>query len=86
MKDYIEDADPLVNRYISVPSDYGHFNCAAFIAGIIHGALDAAGFSAEVTTRALAKNGDAEPRSDQVAVYYIKFDASVVERERRLGG
>lgn len=40
----IRDNDPLTNRYISVPRDYGPLNCAAFIGGILRGALDSAGF------------------------------------------
>lgn len=83
--DYIEEAQPLVNKYISVPSDYGHFNCAAFTAGIINGVLDAAGFPAEVTAKVLAKSGDSDAGTSQgVTIYYIKFDGSVLERERRL--
>jgi len=42
--DYIEDVEPLVNKYVSVPRDYGSLNCAAFIAGVIHGVLLASGF------------------------------------------
>lgn len=42
--DYIEEEEPLVNRFISVPKDFGQLNCAAFMAGIIRGALDSAGF------------------------------------------
>lgn len=86
IQDYIEEAEPLVNKYISVPPDYGHFNCAAFTAGIINGVLDAAGFSAEVTAKVLAKSGEGEaPAGPGVTIYYIKFDSSVLEREQRLG-
>lgn len=42
--DYLEEEEPLVNRYISVPKDFGQLNCAAFMAGIIRGVLDNAGF------------------------------------------
>lgn len=86
--DYIEEAEPLVNKYVSVPADYGHFNCAAFSAGIINGVLDAAGFPAEVTAKVLARNGEAE-RSQQgqpLTIYYIKFQPQVLEREQRLSG
>eukprot|EP00168_Porphyra_purpurea_P011583 TRINITY_DN2943_c0_g1_i2.p2 TRINITY_DN2943_c0_g1~~TRINITY_DN2943_c0_g1_i2.p2 ORF type:complete len:127 (+),score=25.44 TRINITY_DN2943_c0_g1_i2:107-487(+) len=48
--DYIEDVEPLVNKYVSVPKDYGSLNCAAFIAGVIHGVLLASGFPADVNT------------------------------------
>mmetsp|Transcript_9182 Transcript_9182/g.21050 ORF Transcript_9182/g.21050 Transcript_9182/m.21050 type:complete len:152 (-) Transcript_9182:14-469(-) len=30
----IHEKDPLVNTYISVPKEYGHLNCAAFVAGV----------------------------------------------------
>ena len=37
----IHDKEPLVNAYISVPRDFGSLNCAAFVAGAVHGMLDA---------------------------------------------
>lgn len=78
-----------MNKYISVPADYGHFNCAAFSAGIINGVLDAAGFPAEVTAKVLARNGDEDPQQHQgqpLTIYYIKFQPEVLEREKRLSG
>lgn len=42
----ISDFDLFVTKYISVPKDMGQLNCAAFIAGIVKGALDGAGFPA----------------------------------------
>uniref|UniRef100_A0A7S0G1C0 Trafficking protein particle complex subunit n=1 Tax=Rhodosorus marinus TaxID=101924 RepID=A0A7S0G1C0_9RHOD len=41
---FIEERDPLVNTFVSVPEDYGSMNCAAFVAGIIAGVLESAGF------------------------------------------
>lgn len=85
--DYIEEAEPLVNKYISVPADYGHFNCAAFSAGIINGVLDSAGFPAEVTAKVLAKTHETETsQGPPLTIYYIKFQPEVLEREQRLGG
>jgi trafficking protein particle complex subunit 5 len=40
----IIENDTLVNRFISVPKDFGNLNCAAFAAGIVHGILDCADF------------------------------------------
>ena len=42
----ISDYDLFVNKYISVPKDMGALNCAAFVAGIVKGVLDGAGFPA----------------------------------------
>ena len=42
----LSDVDLFVNRYISVPKDMGQLNCAAFIAGVLKGALQGAGFPA----------------------------------------
>jgi trafficking protein particle complex subunit 5 len=42
----ISDVDLMVNKYVSVPKDMGGLNCAAFVAGIVKGALDNAGFPA----------------------------------------
>ena len=40
----VNEADPLVNKFISVPREMGSLNCAAFVAGVIKGVLDGAGF------------------------------------------
>eukprot|EP00961_Rhodomonas_salina_P027530 372349-Rhodomonas_salina.1 len=29
----IHEKEPLVNTYVSVPKDFGHLNCASFVAG-----------------------------------------------------
>ena len=42
----ISDYDLFVNKYISVPKDMGALNCGAFVAGIVKGVLDGAGFRA----------------------------------------
>lgn len=81
--DYIEEAAPLVNKYISVPKDYGDLNCAAFCAGIINGVLNSAGFPAHVSVKVLASS-DAQ-LGQPLTIYYIKFDDKVLEREKRLG-
>jgi hypothetical protein len=70
----IADKSPLVNRFISMPRDMQHLNCAAYVAGILKGALDAAGFPAKVTAHTV------EDRT----VYLMKFEQSVIEREKRL--
>lgn len=84
--DYIEEAAPLVNKYISVPKDYGDLNCAAFCAGIINGVLNSAGFPANVDVKVLAKTGESDSliHSQPLTIYYIKFAPEVVEREKRL--
>lgn len=42
----ISDSNLFVNKFISVPKDMGGLNCAAFVAGIVKGVLDGAGFPA----------------------------------------
>ena len=42
----ISDFDLFVTKFISVPREMGHLNCAAFVAGVVRGTLDAAGFPA----------------------------------------
>lgn len=86
---YIEEASPIVNKYISVPKDYGDLNCAAFSAGIINGVLDAAGFPADVTAKVHATSTSASDQSSgryaqPLTIYYIKFNPEVIEREKRL--
>jgi hypothetical protein len=40
----IHEKEPVTNAFVSVPSDMGQLNCAAYIAGIIAGVLDGASF------------------------------------------
>ena len=42
----ISDFDLFVTKYVSVPKEMGHLNCNAFVAGIVRGVLDGAGFPA----------------------------------------
>jgi hypothetical protein len=42
----ISDSDLWVARHISVPREMGHLNPAAFVAGVVRGVLDGAGFPA----------------------------------------
>jgi hypothetical protein len=44
------DNDPMVNQYISLPKELSSLNCAAFVAGIIEGVCDGAGFPTEGVT------------------------------------
>jgi hypothetical protein len=73
---YIYDAQPITNKFISVPKDFGALNCASFIAGIIAGVLDSALFNAEVTAHFT-------PKQDKT-VYIIKFDKAVMKRDQAL--
>lgn len=43
-----DEANLWMGKFVSVPKDMGSFNCHAFLAGIIRGVLDSAGFT---TTR-----------------------------------
>ena len=40
----IIDHQPITNKFISVPKELGALNCAAFIAGVVKGVLDATDF------------------------------------------
>lgn len=61
----ISDYDLFVNKYISVPKDMGALNCAAFVAGIVKGVLDGAGFPARSAIPALPLSCPAQLRSAQ---------------------
>lgn len=77
----ISDRSPLVNKFISVPKDLGDLNCAAFVAGIIKGVLEIAGFPAEVSAYYAPVEGQVHPRTN----FFIKLTPEVLEREARLG-
>ncbi|ORY85447.1 transport protein particle subunit trs31 [Protomyces lactucae-debilis] len=72
----IYDNAPLVCSFISTPKELGALSCAAFIAGILEGCLDAAGFPCSVTAHAAAT-----PELPLKSVFLIKLDASVMQRE-----
>ncbi|KAE8799243.1 trafficking protein particle complex subunit 5 [Hordeum vulgare] len=77
----ISEKELLVNRFISVPKDMGAFNCGAFVAGIVRGVLDNAGFPAVVTAHFVPIEGQQRPRT----TILIKFAEEVIHREARLG-
>jgi hypothetical protein len=74
----IHETSPLTNTFVSVPLDAGQLNCAAFLAGIIAGALDSAHFNARVTAH-LVTSEDGDTRT----IFLVKFSPEVVEREQR---
>ncbi|KAJ9604306.1 Trafficking protein particle complex subunit 31 [Cladophialophora chaetospira] len=75
----IIDNTPLTNQYISVPKEMNQLSVAAYIAGIIEGLCDAAGFSC----KASAHNTGTDVWPNRT-VFLIKFEESVLEREREL--
>lgn len=94
----IFDNEPLVNTYISLPRELSSLNCAAFVAGIIEGVCDGAGFPTEgvsahsVGDQEEAAAGAAAAEGKKTAgplwpgktVFLIKFKKEVLEREEIL--
>ncbi|KAF2111535.1 trafficking protein-like protein particle complex subunit 5 [Lophiotrema nucula] len=85
------DNDPLVNQYISLPRELSQLNCAAFVAGIIEGVCDSAGFATEsVSAHTVSEQGGGEGvvKGNELwpgkTVFLIKFKPEVVEREEIL--
>ncbi|RHY28654.1 hypothetical protein DYB32_006273 [Aphanomyces invadans] len=56
--DMIHENAPLTNKYISVPTDMGQLNCAAYTAGVLRGILDSGGF---VRLQSRFRDDDASP-------------------------
>ena len=75
------DKSLVVNRYISVPKDFGDLNCGAFAAGVVKGVLRDAGFPAEVSAYYAEVDGQRSPKTNIL----MKFAPEVLEREKRLG-
>ncbi|KAJ3374837.1 hypothetical protein AMAG_13523 [Allomyces macrogynus ATCC 38327] len=75
----ISDNDLVVNRYISIPKEMAQLNTGAFVAGIVEAMLDGSGFPARVTAHTVPVAGF--PFRTTIL---IKFDAKVMEREKRL--
>lgn len=76
----ISERELLVNKYISVPKDMGSFNPGAFVAGIVKGVLDGAGFPARVTAHFVSIENQPRPRT----TILMKFSDDVLLRESRL--
>jgi trafficking protein particle complex subunit 5 len=76
---HIIDNTPLTNAFISVPKEMSQLSVAAYIAGVIEGVCDAAGFGCKVSAHNTATDIYAEK-----TVFLIKFDADVMEREKEL--
>ncbi|KAF2027462.1 hypothetical protein EK21DRAFT_91504 [Setomelanomma holmii] len=85
----IFDNEPLVNQYISLPKELSSLNCAAFVAGVIEGVCDGAGFPTEgVTAHSVGEQEDGKEGKGMwpgKTVFLIKFKPEVLEREEILG-
>jgi trafficking protein particle complex subunit 5 len=89
----ITDNEPLVNSYISIPKEMSQLNCAAFVAGIIEGVCDGAGFSTRGVTAHWVDEGEAAAGAGKdggqmwpgKTIFLIKFAPEVLEREELLG-
>merc|ERR1712146_558034 len=75
----LNDKALLLNRFISVPKDMGRLNCGAYAAGVVEGLLRSAEFPATVTAHTVDEPAGQQPST----TILIKFDDSVMERERR---
>ena len=75
----IIDNTPLTNTYISVPKEMNQLSCAAFIAGIIEGVCDGAGFPCKASSHNMPT--DQWPNR---TVFLLKFEDQVLEREKDL--
>ncbi|KAK4798305.1 hypothetical protein SAY86_030631 [Trapa natans] len=69
----ISEKELLVNRFISIPKDMGTFNCGAFVAGIVRGVLDGAGFPAVVTAHFVPMEGQQRPRTTILIKFSEEF-------------
>lgn len=79
----ITDADQLVNRFISVPADSSQLNCAAFVAGIIEGVCDAAGFPTEGVTAHWVTDDDDRDGSSKTNVATVQGKTVFVIRFKK---
>lgn len=75
----IIDNTPMTNQYISVPKEMSQLSVAAYIAGIIEGVCDGAGFQCKASAHNL--KDDTWPNK---TVFLIKFEDWVIERDKEL--
>jgi trafficking protein particle complex subunit 5 len=74
----IYDYAPITNRFLSTKHEA--LNASGFVAGIIAGVLNSAGFYANVASFLLEEEGVTQASNSKV-IYVIKFTKAVVERE-----
>ena len=89
----IHDREPITNYFVSLPQDVGQLDCAAYLAGIIAGVLDASRFYARVTAHTVQPTaaeeggnggGDNEEHNveaGQKTVFLVKFSPEVMLEE-----
>ena len=75
----IIDNTPLTNHFVSVPREMSQLSVAAYIAGIIEGVCDGAGFDCKASAHNV--KDDTWPNK---TVFLIRFEDGVVEREKEL--
>jgi hypothetical protein len=80
----IVDNEPLVNAFISVPREMSQLSCAAFVAGVVEGVCDGAGFPARVTAHSMGAKEEGEMWPGKT-VFLVKFAPEVMEREALIG-
>ncbi|TPX39553.1 hypothetical protein SeMB42_g06333 [Synchytrium endobioticum] len=73
----ISDNEPPVSKFISIPKEMSQLNASAFVAGIVEAILDGCGFPSRVSAHSTGT--DAFPQRTTIL---IKFDPSVIQRER----
>ncbi|KAK3684680.1 Trafficking protein particle complex subunit 31 [Vermiconidia calcicola] len=78
----IIDNEPVANSYISIPKEMSQLNCAAFVAGLIEGMCDAAGFSTDGVSAHWAGEGD--EMWPGKTIFLLRFKESVIEREEAI--
>lgn len=84
----IVDNEPLVNAFVSVPREMSQLNCAAFVAGVVEGVCDGAGFPARVTAHSVGGQAQSKEEAEMwpgKTVFLVKFQPEVLEREAYLG-
>jgi trafficking protein particle complex subunit 5 len=71
----ILENNPIVNKYISQKGN--NYNCVSFLAGIIEGFLNSAGFKSKVSAYYLDGNSETPGKT----FYIIKFDKEIVDKD-----
>ncbi|KAK5118872.1 hypothetical protein LTR62_000081 [Meristemomyces frigidus] len=82
----IVDNEPVVNTYISIPKEMSQLNCAAFVAGIMEGLCDAAGFgmegvSAHWASASEGQEGKGEEMWPGKTIFLLRFGEVAMQRE-----
>ena len=80
----IIDYEPITSTFVSVPPQFGQLSADAYIAGIVAGVLDGAGFSANVTAHSVKLGENDHPPAPSSSSSSLGTSTYLAPRKEKL--